>query len=157
MESQGSTVAAPLPDKQGQAYSQQPAPGYAPGYNAGQMSQAPVPQVMYPPGQAPPAYSTAPPVQYIIQNPQPLVNPPNDYFIQAILVTVFCFWPTGIIAIIKALDSRRAAQTGDAQNAQLSSQAARKMSLISLFVGIAILVVIAIIIVIELVVVFSLY
>ncbi len=147
----GETQAAPIPDKSG------PAPGgqYSgppPAYPYTEQNQPPT---MYPQGQPPQGQMMVPQVQYIVQNPQPLANPPNDYFIHAILVTVFCFWPTGIIAIIKALDSRRAAQTGDANNAQLSSQAARKMYLISLFIGLAVYVLLAIILVIEFVVIFS--
>lgn len=30
-------------------------------------------------------------------------TPAKDYFIAAILVTIFCFWPLGIVAIVKAL------------------------------------------------------
>ncbi|XP_022111498.1 proline-rich transmembrane protein 1-like [Acanthaster planci] len=149
MENQGSTHAAPLLEKHELC-------NQASGSEAGHMTQPQ--QIMYPPpSQAPPPYTTVPPVQYIIQTPQPLTNPPDDYLIQAILVTVFCFWPTGIIAIIKSLDSRRAAQMGDVQGAQLSSKAARKLSIISLIVGIAVLVIIAIIIAIEMVVIFTVH
>uniref|UniRef100_UPI003AB4782B uncharacterized protein n=1 Tax=Asterias amurensis TaxID=7602 RepID=UPI003AB4782B len=166
MNSHGENQAALMPDKSGPApgsqerYSQYPGP--PPAYTYPQQYQ-PAP-MMYPQGQPqgqpqqgipPQGHMVAPQVQYIIQNPQPLANPPADYFIHAVLVTVFCFWPTGIIAIIKALNARRAIQTGDANNAQLSSQDARNMYHISLFIGLGVYVLLAIVLAIEFVVIFS--
>jgi len=38
-------------------------------------------------------------------------RPPHDYLPIAVLTTVCCFWPTGIIAIIKAVQVNRALMT----------------------------------------------
>lgn len=97
------------------------------------------PQQMYP--GAPPHYNVQgyPPVQQqVIIRQAPLTDGPKDYLIEAILVTVCCFWPTGIVAIIKALDVQRASQTGDRQLAEINSVAARKFTCISLWVGIGV-------------------
>lgn len=40
-------------------------------------------------------------------------RPPHDYLPIAVLTTVCCFWPTGIIAIIKAVQVRAAGLTTD--------------------------------------------
>ncbi|CAL8396606.1 unnamed protein product [Gadus morhua 'NCC'] len=62
---------------------------------------------------------------------------PNDYLPIAVLTTVCCFWPTGIIAIIKAVQVRTAIARGDMVTAEIASREARNFSFISLAVGIA--------------------
>uniref|UniRef100_A0A3B3SKM0 Proline-rich transmembrane protein 1 n=1 Tax=Paramormyrops kingsleyae TaxID=1676925 RepID=A0A3B3SKM0_9TELE len=62
---------------------------------------------------------------------------PHDYLPIAVLTTVCCFWPTGIIAIIKAVQVRTAVARGDMVTAEIASREARNFSFISLAVGIA--------------------
>ncbi|XP_029591833.1 proline rich transmembrane protein 1B-like [Salmo trutta] len=62
---------------------------------------------------------------------------PHDYLPIAVLTTVCCFWPTGIIAIIKAVQVRTAVARGDMVMAEIASREARNFSFISLAVGIA--------------------
>lgn len=64
-------------------------------------------------------------------------RPPHDYLPIAVLTTVCCFWPTGIIAIIKAVQVRTAIARGDMVSAEIASREARNFSFISLAVGIA--------------------
>ncbi|KAM4630914.1 proline-rich transmembrane protein 1 [Polymixia lowei] len=64
-------------------------------------------------------------------------RPPHDYLPIAVLTTVCCFWPTGIIAIIKAVQVRTAIARGDMVTAEIASREARNFSFISLAVGIA--------------------
>lgn len=40
-------------------------------------------------------------------------RPPHDYLPIAVLTTVCCFWPTGIIAIIKAVQVNEPGQSSD--------------------------------------------
>jgi len=85
----------------------------------------------------PPEYSeqSYPREQFIIR-PPPITDGPKDYLVQAILVTLFCCWPIGIVAIFKALEVQRASRAGNRELAMVSSVAARKMVRISLIVGI---------------------
>ncbi|CAB1321102.1 unnamed protein product [Coregonus sp. 'balchen'] len=64
-------------------------------------------------------------------------RPPHDYLPIAVFTTVCCFWPTGIIAIIKAVQVRTAVARGDMVTAEIASREARNFSFISLAVGIA--------------------
>ncbi|XP_028911203.1 proline-rich transmembrane protein 1 [Ornithorhynchus anatinus] len=64
-------------------------------------------------------------------------RPPHDYLPIAVLTTVCCFWPTGIIAIFKAVQVRTAVARGDLVSAEIASREARNFSFISLAVGIA--------------------
>ena len=41
--------------------------------------------------------------------------PPPDYFTRAIFVTLCCFWPTGILAIMKASDVSIQEQKSDSE------------------------------------------
>ncbi|XP_069491124.1 proline-rich transmembrane protein 1 [Ambystoma mexicanum] len=62
---------------------------------------------------------------------------PHDYLPIAVLTTICCFMPTGIIAIIKAVQVRTAIARGDIISAEIASREARNFSFISLAVGIA--------------------
>ena len=64
-------------------------------------------------------------------------RPPHDYMPIAVLTTICCFWPTGIIAIFKAVQVRTALARGDLVSAEIASREARNFSFISLAVGIA--------------------
>ncbi|XP_072015984.1 proline-rich transmembrane protein 1-like isoform X2 [Amphiura filiformis] len=110
----------------------------------GNHPQCPNPLAIYPPG-----------THVVYRMPQPLEKPPDDHLIYAILVTVFCFWPTGIIAIIKSLDVQKSAQIGDAVAADTASRSALQMSRISLGIGTLIYILLCVVLVIEFVLIFS--
>ncbi len=84
----------------------------------------PRPHAYYPPPTSPP-----PP-------PPPGVK---NYMIPAILVTVLCFVPTGIAAIVYAAKVNPALQLGDFAEARRASARAKMLCWISLAVGIAFL------------------
>nr|XP_022315367.1 proline-rich transmembrane protein 1-like [Crassostrea virginica] len=62
--------------------------------------------------------------------------PPPDYMTRAIFVTICCFCPTGIFAIIKACKSRRACARGDFQAARDSAKKSFELSNISIRIGV---------------------
>ncbi|XP_070537656.1 proline-rich transmembrane protein 1-like isoform X1 [Ptychodera flava] len=106
----------------------------------------------YYPQHAPPVYQApSPPVQiqpgpeqpYVAHvhqyDAQPMQNPPNDYLVHSILACIFCCWPLGLVAIIKALDVRDAVLVGDRVRAERSSRIAKKFSIAALMGGIAII------------------
>ncbi|XP_053907926.1 proline-rich transmembrane protein 1, partial [Cuculus canorus] len=62
---------------------------------------------------------------------------PHDYLPIAVLTTLCCFWPTGVVAIVKAVQVRAAVARGDIVSAEIASREARNFSFISLAVGIA--------------------
>lgn len=66
--------------------------------------------------------------------------PPPDHLGYAIFVTICCCWPLGIIAILRASDSRAAASRGDIQTAEMKSREALKMAHIALGIGITVMV-----------------
>ncbi|CAL1538279.1 unnamed protein product [Lymnaea stagnalis] len=154
---------APPPD-----YNQQSGyPGYQgptpqAGYGYPQQGFASPPQQGYGP---PPNYmGGAPPGQYpqqqfqytntnnvvVTQQPGsfPVVAgpPPADHMCAAIFVTICCFWPTGILAIMKANEARNALARGDIPTATAHARSARSMVIISVVIGIIALVIAAIII-----------
>ena len=97
-------------------WQQQPSPAtpqYGPGY------QQPAPQ--YP--SAPVQGNMAPPIQ--------------TYLVPAILVTLFCFFPTGIAAIVFATQVSSKRDAGDYIGAARASKQARMWTIISLAVGVA--------------------
>jgi hypothetical protein len=71
--------------------------------------------------------------------------PPSNYLIPAILVTLFCCLPGGIVAIINATKVNSAYAAGDVQGAVAASQNAKKWVMISAGVGIAVWVIMVII------------
>ncbi|KAM9326228.1 proline-rich transmembrane protein 1 [Gastrophryne carolinensis] len=106
----------------------QPCTAYVPVYPVG---------TQYPAGTVPPQPGVPPP-----QIPPGLAlleprRPPHDYMPIAVLTTICCFWPTGVIAIIKAVQVRTALARGDIMSAEIASREARNFSFISLAVGIA--------------------
>jgi len=62
------------------------------------------------------------------------VNIPS-YMLFAVLVTIFCFLPTGIIAIINASQVNNRLAIGDIAGAKLASKNAQMWCLISLGIG----------------------
>jgi len=116
-----------------------------------QMSQnqmAPPPQTMYQyPGMSNYGYNQQP-IQYglpqtgmagivITQVADVGYNaPPQDYTTQAWLSCLCCFWPTGILAIMRANESRDALARGDMNGAHLAANGARSMVRASVIIGI---------------------
>jgi hypothetical protein len=58
----------------------------------------------------------------------------------AILTTIFCFWPTGIAAIVFAAQVNSKFNQGDFQGAQNSSSKARTFAIVSACIGVAIVI-----------------
>jgi hypothetical protein len=106
------------PPPPGPGYPPPPGPGYAPGG--------------FPPPPGPP------PLGY--GYPQgagfPVGAPPANYLAGAILVTLFCCLPAGIVAIVKAGQVNGLWQNGDYAGAQAASVAAKKWIWISVALGI---------------------
>ncbi|XP_017159088.1 synapse differentiation-inducing gene protein 1-like [Poecilia reticulata] len=75
-------------------------------------------------------------------------GPVNDYFGYSIFTMVCCCLPMGIVALINAIDTRKANASGDGEKAKKSSRRARIMSHGALGTGIGIYVLIAIIVLI---------
>ncbi|XP_061194347.1 uncharacterized protein LOC133202525 [Saccostrea echinata] len=120
-------------------------------------------QQQYPPqyGQVPPSqYGQVPPSQYgqqyAPQYSQPMhhsssnvtvvtagiqptvvipVNTERDWTVPAILATLFCFLPTGICAIIAAVNARSQFLAGDLEGGRTSNAWARGLTITSIVLG----------------------
>lgn len=87
------------------------------------------------------------PKQDFASQPRPHYPPPSgaplppapvkDYLIPAILVTLLCFFPTGIAAIIYATKVQPALQFGNVAEARRASSRAKVLCWISLGIGLA--------------------
>lgn len=66
---------------------------------------------------------------------QQYARPPQNYLVPAILVTLFCFLPTGIAAIVFATQVNAKAGVGDRAGAEVASRKAKLWTFISLGVG----------------------
>jgi len=64
------------------------------------------------------------------------VNPPSNYLIWAILATLFCCLPLGIVSIIYAAQVNTKWQAGDVDGAKSSSRNALIWTLVSVGIGI---------------------
>lgn len=75
------------------------------------------------------------------QHPQqPLVQPPpKNWLVEAILVTIFCCLPFGIVAIVNASQVNSKMAAGDYNGAVNSSKEAAKWTKIAFWIGIGIL------------------
>ncbi|ESO91555.1 hypothetical protein LOTGIDRAFT_233366 [Lottia gigantea] len=73
---------------------------------------------------------------------------PPDHLGLAVLATLLCCWPVGIMAIMRALDARRAVDRGDLITANSEAAQAKKLSLIAIGLGAVILVVVIIVVVV---------
>lgn len=69
---------------------------------------------------------------------------PENYLIWAILATIFCCWPIGIFAIIKASKVSSAYTAGDYAGAQQASEEAKKFTMWTAIIGGVSIIVIAI-------------
>lgn len=128
---------APEVYAQEQAYPPQqsyPQQGYPP--------QQAYPQQGYPPQQAyPPQQSYAAPGA---PGHPPAGPPPDNYLVWAILATLFCFWPTGIVAIVNAANVNSRWQMGDVQGAMRASESAKKWSMWTAIIAAIVLVVVVV-------------
>ena len=109
----------------------QPFPGgyqQMPGSAARQYGPGYQPAPPYP--QAPWQGATAPPIQ--------------TYLVPAILVTLFCFLPTGIAAIVYATQVSSKRDAGDYIGAARASKQARTWTIVSLVVGLAVVAIVVI-------------
>lgn len=67
--------------------------------------------------------------------PAQLQYPPPPYLVFAILVTVFCFWPTGIVALVNALRVNSLWKSQQHDKARKASRRARNWGLATLAIG----------------------
>ncbi|MEV5598667.1 CD225/dispanin family protein [Streptomyces sp. NPDC052496] len=93
-------------------------------------SQQPPPTGPPPPPQYQPHYQA----QYGPGYPQ-YAKPPQSYLVPAVLVTLFCFLPTGIAAIVFATQTNAKVSAGDWAGAEEASKKAKLWTFISLGVG----------------------
>ncbi|XP_064632536.1 proline-rich transmembrane protein 1-like [Lineus longissimus] len=91
----------------------------------------PVPQGVSPP----PGTILAQPTLITIM-PLALANPPPDYLLYSIMVTIMCCWPVGIVAILKSIKCRNAINRGNGEEARIFSGQAKRFAHIALGVGI---------------------
>jgi hypothetical protein len=76
-------------------------------------------------------YPSAPPMRTVNRAP-------NNHLLAAILVTIFCFWPFGVIAIVKAASVNPRWARGDRDGAYRAARAAKTWSLAALAAGLLI-------------------
>lgn len=80
-------------------------------------------------------------MEVINNNPQmnrPNRYPPKNHLVEAILVTLFCCLPFGIVGIINAARVENAFYSGDEMEAERLSREALKWSKISLFTALGV-------------------
>ena len=68
----------------------------------------------------------------------------DNYLIWAILVTICCCWPAGIVSIIYAAQVNGKLSTGDIAGARRSSEAAKNWAIASAGLGLAVYVIVGI-------------
>jgi hypothetical protein len=67
-----------------------------------------------------------------------MAQPIQTYLVPAILVTLFCFLPTGIAAIVYATQVSKKRDAGDYIGAAQASKQARMWTIVSLAVGVVV-------------------
>ena len=98
-------------------------------------SQVPELSHLLPPSQQPPSYQPQP--GYGPQQPYGVQPPmPDTYMVWAVLVTVFCCLPFGIVSIVKASQVSSLYNQGRYQEAVAASEAAKKWAIWSAIVGV---------------------
>jgi hypothetical protein len=70
--------------------------------------------------------------------PGPVASPPPNYLVWAILTTIFCCLPFGIVSIVFAAQVNSKWNSGDAAGAQASSGRARQWAIIAAVVGVVV-------------------
>ena len=71
-----------------------------------------------------------------IESQKDVSTPPVSMIGYAWLVTVFCFFPTGIVALIYAYESKKAWKNGDDKNAHELNRKAKMWTGVTFFIGI---------------------
>ncbi|MSS16665.1 CD225/dispanin family protein [Sodaliphilus pleomorphus] len=104
-------------------------------------SQVPELSHLLPPSQQPPSYQPqsgyGPQPGYGPQQPYGVQPPmPDTYMVWAVLVTVFCCLPFGIVSIVKASQVSSLYSQGRYQEAVAASEAAKKWAIWSAIVGV---------------------
>ncbi len=100
-------------------------------------SQVPELSHLLPPSQQPPSYQPQP--SYGPQQPYGARPPmPDTYMVWAVLVTVFCCLPFGIVSIVKASQVSSLYSQGRYQEAVAASEAAKKWAIWSAIAGVVI-------------------
>ena len=100
-------------------------------------SQVPELSHLLPPSQQPPSYQQQP--SYGPQQPYGAQPPmPDTYMVWAVLVTVFCCLPFGIVSIVKASQVSSLYSQGRYQEAVAASEAAKKWAIWSAIAGVVI-------------------
>jgi len=72
-----------------------------------------------------------------VQNPPPNQKPPKTWLAESILVTLFCFWPLGIPAIVYAAKVESRFLAGRIEEAEQASREAGKWTKLSFWIAIA--------------------
>jgi len=67
--------------------------------------------------------------------PGQAANAPRNYLVPAVIVTLFCFLPTGIAAIVYAWQARTKKDAGDYRGAVKAAKLARLYTIASLVIG----------------------
>jgi hypothetical protein len=65
----------------------------------------------------------------------PSSAPPPNYLLWAILTTIFCFWPVGIVSIVFSTQVNAKWARGDLEGAQASSRKAKTFAIVTAAVG----------------------
>ena len=100
-------------------------------------SQVPELSHLLPPSQQPPSYQPQP--GYGPQQPYGVQPPmPDTYMVWAVLVTVFCCLPFGIVSIVKASQVSSLYSQGRYQESVAASEAAKKWAIWSAVAGVVI-------------------
>lgn len=68
---------------------------------------------------------------------RPYEPPPDNYLVWAILVTILCCVPFGIVSIVKSAEVNSKWHAGDRYGAQQSAEAAKKWATWGLYAGLA--------------------
>lgn len=83
-----------------------------------------------------PGSSRAPVHVNVHTYPAQLQYPPRTYLLFSVLVTIFCFWPTGIVALVNALRVNSLWKRQQHDKSRKASRRARNWGLTTLAIGI---------------------
>jgi hypothetical protein len=84
----------------------------------------------------PPQYVSTAAQESEAKNEEPPMSCPDNYLVWAILLTICCCVPFGIVAIVKAASVNDKYRSGDYDGALRASQDAKKWCLIGLIAGV---------------------